>query len=122
METQIKGTGLAVTSDIRSYLDKKVSAFEKMLAGDTAARIDVEIGKTTEHHQTGDVFRAEFNLRTSAGSFRAIAEEASVFAAIDTAEEKLLQEVRHRKHRRQSVMRRTGARIKEAMRWFGNWR
>lgn len=122
METQIKGTGLAITPDVRSYLDKKISSFAKMLSGDTAVRIDIEIGKTTKHHQTGDVFRAEFNLRTSAGYFRTIAEEASVFAAIDMAEEKLLQEVRHRKHREQSVIRRTGARIKEAMRRFGNWR
>ncbi len=121
METQIKGTGLAVTPDIRSYLDKKIAAFAKLLSGDAAARMDIEIGKTTEHHQTGNIFRAEMNLHASGQYYRAVAEGEGVFAAIDGADAKLLREVRHGKHRHQSLLRRTGARVKDAMRRMGNW-
>lgn len=119
---QIRGKGLDITEDIRSHIERGSTGLEKLLANDAALRIDVEIGKTTVRHQSGvDIFRAEFNLHVSGGYFRAVAKESTVLAAIDKAGERLLHEVRHSKHRKHSVMRRTGARLKEAMRRLRNW-
>ena len=55
MKINIKTTNLTLTPDISAYLEKRLSAFEKLTSHEfESAIVDVEIGRTSAHHQTGD--------------------------------------------------------------------
>jgi len=58
---------------------------------------EVDIGKTTEHHRKGDVFRAEINFTAGKKLLRAVAKEADLYAAIDKAKDEMRRELRRNK-------------------------
>ena len=79
-------------------MDKRLQSIEKLIdPNDTSAIFDVEVGKTTNHHQTGSIFRAEINLHIALKQFRATSEEETLFNAIDKAEKEIVNEVRRAK-------------------------
>ena len=69
--------------DIESYLDKKMESIEKIIdPNDTSIYCQVELGKTTNHHKSGDIYRAEINFK--GGQFEPC-QNKSLTAAIDLA-------------------------------------
>ena len=75
----IKATNIELTQEISDYLDKRLQSIEKLIdPNDTSAIFDVEVGKTTNHHQTGSIFRAEINLHIALKQFRATSEEETL--------------------------------------------
>ena len=113
----IKTTNIELTQEISDYLDKRLQSVEKLIdPNDTSAMFDIEIGKTTEHHQSGNIFRAEINLRVAGKQMRASAEEATILIAIDRAEKEIVQELRKLKGKRLRFIRKGGAKLKNLMR------
>lgn len=107
-----------MTGDVESYLDKKLDTVERLVAGDPSASIRMEIGRSTAHHQSGDVFRAEFNLHVAGKDFRAVSEGSDLFSALDKVKDELVEAVRSHKDRQVSYMRRRGREFKEFIRGF----
>ncbi|MFQ5661629.1 MAG: ribosome hibernation-promoting factor, HPF/YfiA family [Candidatus Paceibacteria bacterium] len=113
----IKTTNIELTPEISDYLDKRLQAVEKLIdPEDTSAILDVEVGKTTEHHQSGNIFRAEINLHIAGKQMRASAEESTILNAIDKAEKEVARELRRLKGKRMRFMRKGGAKLKNLMR------
>jgi len=112
MEIKIKHTNITPTPDVASYLDKKLEAFKKFVEDDPTAICEVELGKTTKHHQTGDIFFAEINLMQGGRQFRAVAEEATPMAAIDRAKDEVLAELGRSKKKDRILARHAGAAVK----------
>ena len=122
MRTTLKATGIQLTPAISDYVEKKVALLQKLIdEGDTTALAAVEVGKTTTHHQHGDVFRAEINLRLSGSSFRAVAEASTLYAAIDIVKDTIEDDIQNKKRKRHTMLRRTGARIKDALRGISDF-
>ncbi|MCH7530038.1 ribosome-associated translation inhibitor RaiA [Patescibacteria group bacterium] len=114
MHINIKATHITLTPEASEYLDKRLASLEKLVdPNDTSAMADVEVGKTTMHHQSGDVFRAEINIRTAGKQFRAVAEEGTLYSAIDKARDEILREMRRNKQKRLHLLKRSGAKVKE---------
>ena len=116
MRTTLKATNVALTPELRGYLDKKLDALEKFIGEEPSAICDVEVGKSTKHHQTGPVFYAEFNLHLPGRDLRATAEAETVHAALDEVKDEILQELRKEKTRRTAFLREQGAKLKEFIR------
>ena len=117
MEIKIKQTNITLTPDIGNYLDKKLEALEKFVdPADTTVLCEVEIGKTTKHHQTGDVFFTEINLILNGKQFRAVAEEGTLLAAIDRAKDDIVLELGRSKKRERTLSRHAGAAVKAMQR------
>lgn len=117
----IKATNMKLTPSIREYVENKVGSFEKLVdPDDTTARADVEVGQTTRHHQSGDIFRAEINLVYSQGILRAVSEQEDLYAAIDESKDEILRQLRKDKTKRAKVRRRGGQVLKSLLRRFGN--
>ena len=69
MQIKIKATNLALTPSISDYAKKRVEMLEKFIAeGSENALIKVEVGKTTQHHKRGEIFRAEINASIPRGN------------------------------------------------------
>ena len=91
MKITIKATNLELTPAIQEYAEKKVGTLEKFFRANSETILAaIELGVTTNHHKSGDIFRAELNLSDSASSeqFYAEAEKDDMYAAIDEMKDK----------------------------------
>lgn len=123
MKINIKTTNLTLTPDISAYLEKRLSAFEKLTSHEfESAIVDVEIGRTSAHHQTGDVYRAEINVHAGHRDFRAVEETGDLYTSIDAAKDRMMEELRSEKEKRLSLVRRGGQRVKAILKGFPWWR
>lgn len=113
MRIQLKATEIELTEPIKNYAEKKVLALSKYLDEvNEEAIASVEIGKTTEHHRKGDVFRAEISLRSHGKQYYVSSEKHDLYTAIDTVKDDLMRELVSSKEKRISLIRRGGAKIK----------
>ncbi len=118
MKTNIKATGLELTPDVRAHVERVCATLEKFsdISSD-ALMCDVEVAKTTDHHIQGNIFRAEVNFSGAGEFLRAEAVNDSLSSALDEVRDELKRSLSHHKHKKQSLLRRTGARIKDFLRF-----
>jgi putative sigma-54 modulation protein len=113
MKINEKGTNMKISSEIKDYLYKKLAHIDKFLdPNDQSILCDVELGKTTNHHKGGEVFKAEINLHIAGKNLRAVSEMEDLFAAIDVAKDEMIRELQLNKEKRVSSVKRGGAKIK----------
>jgi len=107
MKILIKGTNFEVTPEIRKYIEDKIGEVAKF-TGDTGGTDEarVEVGRTTFHHQTGDIFRAEVNLSVPGKLLRAESSCGDIYAAITAVEDELQREIKKYKDSQISKRRR----------------
>lgn len=114
MRINIKATGIELTEAISQYAEKKVASIEKYLnAADPVAH--VEVGKATEHHKNGDVFRAEIHIIGAGLDLYAVSKQADLYAAIDLVKDEIISKLTHEKGKRETLTRRAAARMKNMM-------
>ncbi len=109
MQINIKATGVELTPALSSYVEDKLSLLDKLVENIDGALLDVEIGKITHHHKTGNWFFAEANLKFKGKLLRKVSEEADLYAAIDKMKDGLAEEIR-KYHRKQSSLVKKGGR------------
>lgn len=113
----LKTTNFEINGETKDYLNKKIEHLGKFVnLNSPNTNLDVEIGKISEHHQKGDIFRAEFNLSIGGEYYRADEESQSIMSAIDLAIEELLKQLRRGKDKRETMIKRGGRKIKEMLR------
>ena len=105
-----------MTEDTRNYLDRRLEGVKKFLPErQSAALLDVELSRVTKHH-TGDVFRAEINIRVDSRVFHAESERPDLYEAIDHLKDEITRELGSFKDKRLSLLKRSGQKIKKLMR------
>lgn len=83
-----------LTDAIKAYVEERISAIEKIV-GDFEPTVDmkVEVGKTTNHHNKGEVYRAEMQMTVPGNSFRAEETAEDLYEAIDKVKESMKRQV-----------------------------
>lgn len=119
MNTNVKAGSIELTPAISEYLDKRLSKIEKLLGGDPTVQCDVELSRTTGHHNKGDIFRAEIHIVGSGKDIYVAREETDLYAAIDVVRDEVLREIKAKREKQISLVRRGGARMKAMMK--GLW-
>jgi ribosomal subunit interface protein len=120
MNINIKTTNITLKPDTEAYLSKKLLSLQKLIdLEDDSVFAQVELGKTTNHHKSGDVFMAEINLRVGKQRFRAVSKTGDLHAAIDDMKDELVQEVKSKHEKQRTNSRKGGAAIKEIVRGRG---
>ncbi len=94
---RIKGTEIELTDAIKDAVESELSALDALVERwGEAASADVEVGKTTQHHHKGEIFRAEVNLQIPGKLLRAEDENEDLYIAIknvaDTLQRELVKE------------------------------
>ena len=120
MRHNIKTTDFSMTPAIKDYVEKRVSHLDKFLNPDhkELPMCYVEIGKTTNHHKNGVLFKAEYTLHIGGKSLRAEAQEEDLYAAIDKVTEEMTEELKSLKDKNVSFIRRGGAKLKRLIKSF----
>ena len=119
MNVNTQSKNFEMTRAVSGYLNKRIKGINKFAnLSHAKTRLDIEIGKISEHHKHGDIFRVELNLHVAGKYYRATAKEADIYSAIDIAQEELLRQLRKNKRRRLQSIRQGGAKIKKMFRDF----
>lgn len=122
MNTKIRSINFEITPAIDEYITKKISSLEKFLEVSEGSLCEVEIGRTTKHHNSGDIFRAEINL-TQPGTKQvyAVAEEVDLYTAIDVVRDEAERSIISRKTKSDTLFRRGATQVKNLLKRV-NWR
>ena len=121
MRIKEQGKNMQITEGIKDYLYKKLAHLEKFIdSADQSVLCEVELGKTTQHHKTGDVFRTEINLHIAGKNLRAVSETDELFASIDMAKDEMVRELQVNKDKKVSLIKRSGAKIKSLIKGIFN--
>jgi ribosomal subunit interface protein len=113
----LKGTGIDLSDAITASVDKVVASIDKYVdPSDTSALVDIEVGKTTNHHRSGEIFRAEINFHSRIGSLRAEAEKEDLYVALTAAKDEIVESLRSKKSKRTDFVRRSGIKLKNMLR------
>ncbi len=119
MKTTTKATDFEFTPAIENYLESKLLAIEKFVdSADESVHADVEIGKTTRHHRSGEVFKAEITMHIAGKVLRAEAAELDVYAAIDVAKDEIINQLTSYSKKKTTLFKRGGRTLKDLMRGF----
>jgi len=94
----IKGTNLELTDAIKEYLNKKLESIEKLTSHfEPMAEIAIEVGRTSMHHNKGDVHRAEMNLQVPGSLLRSECTAEDLYEAIDLCKDELTRQLKEYK-------------------------
>ncbi|TAK03624.1 ribosome-associated translation inhibitor RaiA [Patescibacteria group bacterium] len=94
----IKGTQIELTDAIKDYVNVKLEAIEKFTTDfGEAAQISIECGRTSGHHNKGNVYRCEMNLQVPGKLLRAEREAEDLYEAIDFVKDELIRQIKDHK-------------------------
>lgn len=116
MKINIKATGIELTPEIQTYVEKKLSVVGKYLEVNDSLVAQVEVGKNSQHHKKGEVYRAEAHLIGGGIDLYAVSEQVDLYAAIDFLKDDLSQKLNHLKGKKQTLAKRGGQMVKNMMR------
>lgn len=113
MKYTTKVTDMELSVAVEEYIEKKMAALGKIggVAAGTVAH--VEVGRTTRHHRTGDVFRVELMLHARGATLRAEALGKTVLEAMDKAQEDMRTELERLKGKNADAVKTGGRAIKK---------
>ncbi len=89
-----------LTDAIRQYVDERLLAISKIVDEyDPAVLVDVEVGKSTRHHNKGPYMRCEMNVVFLGNVFRGEEEREDLYEAIDTCKDDIRRQIVEHKER-----------------------
>lgn len=105
MIINIKTKDIELTRAIEDYIDKKIQTLKRFIPDYESgiAKASVEVGRTTRHHQAGDIFRAEINLSVGGKLFRVESARDDLYTAIDEVRDDLEREIKRFKEKKDTV-------------------
>ncbi|PIS13315.1 MAG: ribosomal subunit interface protein [Candidatus Tagabacteria bacterium CG09_land_8_20_14_0_10_41_14] len=115
MEIIFKSKNFELTSSIEDYVRKKIETLGKFLKNfnQEIIKFEVEVGRTTHHYKSGDIFRAEINLSLGGRLLRVESEREDLFTAIDETRDDLEQEIKKFKTKKGAIFIRGARSIKK---------
>lgn len=121
MNINIKTTAISLTSAISDYTNKRMEKIQTLLSDDPSVKLDIELAKTTSHHQKGEIFRAEIHIVGANKNIYASSEESDLYTAIDIVRDQVVSELTSEKGKRITMLRRGGAKVKNIIKGLWPW-
>lgn len=117
MIINIKATNIDLTPSIEKYVNKKLNGLERFVKdGEISAY--VEVGKTTNHHKQGDLYKAEINLSLDGKKFFTDSEKEDLYSAIDEAENDIIRRITYKKDKDKTLFKRGAMSVKKMLKGF----
>lgn len=114
MIINIKATNIELTPAIEGYINKKLESLSKFGGGGEVS-VYVEVGKTTNHHKQGELFKAEINLGLNGKKFFTDSEKDDLYKAIDEAEQDLIRQITYKKDKEKTLFKRGAISVKKML-------
>ena len=86
MQTDIKATNMDLTDAIRAFVQEKMDSLDaKTKRFGEVVRAEVEVGMTSQHHKSGEIYRAEVHVRLPGKVVYVESTDKDLYTAILTA-------------------------------------
>jgi len=109
MRLNLKATNVVLSDTIKDYLEKRLRSLDKLISlDDQSVMIDVELGCSTKHHQSGDIFFAEINIHHGKEAFRSVSNRPDLQSAIDDMRDEIAGELSSKRGKLRALSRRGG--------------
>ncbi|MFZ2072260.1 MAG: ribosome-associated translation inhibitor RaiA [Minisyncoccia bacterium] len=126
MQINLQGRNLDVTEAIHDYVVKRITNLGKLLSGieDSGGEVLVNfsVGKTTNHHKSGEVFRADCTVVVDGKEFHSSSDKEDMNEAIDDAKENIFREIRRSKNKKEALFHKGARKVKDILKGFTNWK
>jgi len=96
---KIQAHHMELTDAIREYAWNKLTELSKFLPEGTHASVDIVLERTTNHHQKGDVFKAEANIDLPGQLINSETVHEDLYAAIDSLKDEVGREFKKYKEK-----------------------
>jgi ribosomal subunit interface protein len=120
MNINIKTTTITLTPSISDYVEKQLGSIKKFLQDDPTVKFDLELAKTTNHHNKGDIFKAEIHIVGKDKNIYSSVEKSDLYVAIDEVKAEVLEKLKSTSEKNRSLVRKGGAKIKNLLRGIWN--
>lgn len=114
MKITIKATSVKLNSALEEYIQGKLSDLDKFVPKIGYIEAWVEIGKPSKHHNKGDVFYAEADIKVPGKILRSQAESWDLKLAINEVKNELQKELKRYKESKIALERRG---VRKAQKW-----
>jgi len=114
MNIAIYATHMDLTEGLKERIRAQFKRLEKVL--DPNARIDVEIGKTTDHHKNGNIYKAEAKIVEPKAEYFADIITTDLYTSIDSLSDEMFQQVTKSKSKHRALLKRGQSAIKKLLR------
>ena len=129
MKINIQGLHTTLTPAIEAYTQKRISSLSKFIqhgtadaSSDESVVCNIDLVKTSAHHRSGDIFKAEAMLHTGSGKeLYAVAEREDLYQAIDVLRDELERMLTSMKDKKITLFRRGAARVKSMIKGLRPW-
>ncbi len=119
MQINLQGRNLELTEAIRDYVEKRVTNLGKLLTNlekdGRGVMVNFEVIKTTNHHKSGEIFRATCEVNIHGKRFYSEGTAEDMYAAIDEVKDTLFNEIEKSKDRKQTLFRRGASSVKKML-------
>ena len=115
MKLNIKASGIELTPAISAYVEKKLGSLEKYFDNSEDTVVQAEVGKSTKHHKSGQVFFAEVRISGPGLDLYAVSEQIDLYAAIDVVKDEVADKLSHVKGKRETLSRRGAKMVKDML-------
>lgn len=116
MNINIKTVNISLTPAIKEYVEKKIISLEKFIHDSPEnIRAEVEVGKVSNHHKSGDIFRAEARVVFKGREIYVVAEKDDLYASIDEMKAKVERECTTLKDKKLTLLKRGRAQVKKIL-------
>ncbi len=119
MQINLQAKNLELTSQIKDYVEKRVTNLEKLLHriedGGGEVKVNFEVSRSTNHHKSGDVFHADCLIKIDGKEFYKAEDKEDIYSAIDALKDSLFQDINKDKDRRNTLFKRGAKSIKKMM-------
>lgn len=112
MRINIKATNMDLTFAIEENIKNRISSINKFLNNNDAI-LKIEVGKTTNHHNKGDIYRAEIDISSGEEKYYASFEGEDLYNSINQVKDQILREIKDKRGKKQTLFKRGAISIKK---------
>ena len=126
IKINLKATNMDLSDPVTDYVIKKATNLGKILKKIQDAGGEVmmnfEVGRTTNHHKSGQVYKADSHVTIDGEQFYASSEQDDLYAAIDDCKDKLFAEIKKKKDKTKALYKRGAQKLKDMVRSAKFWK
>ncbi len=111
-----KATGLELTVPLREYMERRLAPFFKKYEI-VGGHMNVELGKSSQHHKNGEIFYAEAYFKAKNRNIFARAEKGDIYEAMDHLQSELGIQLEGAKGKRFALFKRGATKIKKMLKF-----
>lgn len=119
MKINFQTKNLELVPALHDYVVKRITNLGKLLSKieekDEEVIINFVLSKTTNHHKSGEIFRADCSILIKGEKFYSSIDKEDLYQAVDAVKDNLFNDISKSKDKKQTLYKRGAASVKKML-------